>query len=92
MRTYKAIQFDDVIVQTNRQMERETGTCLRGKSQEKKTISVSLTVQFTVRTSPCFNTLLDTVRSTSITLGTEKQTGGERDRWVEREIDRSATQ
>lgn len=50
--------------------ERQTGTCLRGKSQEKKTISVSLTVQLTVRTSPCFNTLLDAVRSTSITLGT----------------------
>lgn len=56
-------------------MERKTGTCLRGKSHEKKTISLSLTVQFTVKTSPCFNTLPETVRSTSNTLGTETQTG-----------------
>lgn len=78
MRT-RAIQFDDITVQTDRQTERETGTCLRGNSQEKLTISVSLTVQFTVRTSPCFNTLLDTVKSTSINFGTERQTGGKRE-------------
>lgn len=58
-------------VQVGKQTGRQTDTCLRGKPQEKKTISVSLTVQFTVRTSPCFSTLLDTVRSTSMTFGTE---------------------
>lgn len=41
----------------------------------KKTTSERLTVQFTVNTSPRFNTRLDTVKSTSMSGDTDGQTG-----------------